>query len=209
MKQHVLKSLATTYYLVTNKSPDGPLKAALVDELDKYPENHVLHALNRCKNECKGFLPLAEIIERMPSCRLSANEAWAAIPKTESDSCFWSDEMREAYGAAHTLLLEGDTIAARMAFIEAYKRICGNKANTEPKYSFSAGTDVNHRVSVLKEACDRGLIKKARALQLLPVDKCSDRQLSYFEPQGGRLLEGGMKVDFGSLAKKLPWEDDK
>jgi hypothetical protein len=201
MKASLVKALAVTYYLVTGKSPDNFLKAALTEELEKYPEQDVLHALNRCKLECKGFLPLAEIIERMPSKRLSANEAWALVPKSEYESVIWDDITREAYGAAHGFLLSGDIQAARMAFLESYRRIEGDRRHLHPKYSLSAGTDINNRVDVLKNAVQKGLITKQYALERLPVHECSDHQLSFFEDNTPVLTDG--KEQIGRIIKML------
>lgn len=188
MKKDLLKALATTYYLVTGKNPDSVLKTALIDELDQYPPKDVLHALNRCKRECKGFLPLAEIIERMPKRQMSANEAWAKIPTEEWQSVLWTEAMREAYGACYEQLKGGDKVAARMAFIEAYRRYEANNPNGDPKVQFSAGTDKQHRIAVLKEAYDRKLITGGYAIKHLPYDVCTDQQIAHFE---GKQLEAG------------------
>jgi hypothetical protein len=207
MKASLVKALAVTYYLVTGKSPDNFLKSALTEELEKYPEDDVLHALNRCKLECKGFLPLAEIIERMPSKRLTANEAWAIVPKSEYESVVWDDVTQEAYGAAHGFLMSCDMQAARMAFIEAYRRIEGDKRHFTPKYTLSAGTDINNRVDVLKNAVQKGLITKQYALKRLPVHECSDLQLSFFEDNTPILTDG--KEQIGRIIKMLTEKETK
>lgn len=203
MKADLIKALATTYYLVTGKNPDNVLKTALIDELDQYPPKHVLHALNRCKRECKGFLPLAEIIDRMPSSRPSPSEAWAMIPKTEYESCVWTDEMREAYGAAQELLRDGDRVAARMAFIQAYERISGDRAHLQPRYSFSPGIDKQHRIDTLKIAYDKKQLSYEQVEKFLPWDICTDQQLESFQGETPQLTSGEFKPDFSSLIKSL------
>jgi len=69
-------------------------------------------------------------------------EAWARMPKgerMEDDSIVWCKEERLAYGACRSLLLDGDQIAARMAFKERYER--------ELAESRSQGTPVQWTVS--------------------------------------------------------------
>lgn len=203
MKKELIMAIATTYYLVTGKNPDNALKNALIHELDQYDPAHVLHALNRCKRECKGFLPLAEIIERMPSNRPSPSEAWGMIPKSEAESCIWTDEMREAYGVAGPLLKDGDRVAARMAFMQSYERICGERGHLPPRYTFSAGTDKQHRISVLKQGYDKKQLNYAQVENYLPWDVVSEQQLSSFTNDVPELTDGGFKPDFAGLLKSL------
>jgi len=53
--------------------------------------------------------------------RPGAEEAWSMYPKTEEASGAVTREMHQAAGAAWDLMMSGDMIAARKAFIEAYE----------------------------------------------------------------------------------------
>jgi len=112
------------------------------------------------------------IIESLTSDqRLGADEAWALYPHNEQSSAVITDEMAEAMGVAQPLINEGDKIAARMAFKEAYIRIVTrNKlAGINPKWFASLGHDAECREVALKEAVLLGRIANDHAENLLPV----------------------------------------
>ncbi len=52
----------------------------------------------------------------------SPEEAWNRLPKDESDGGYVSQEMMDGLNACSDSLGRGDMIAARMAFIESYKK---------------------------------------------------------------------------------------
>ena len=92
------------------------------------------------------FFPLpADVAAQLPKELhpwLSANEAWAACPKSESDSAALCHEISSALCVAQDLMDMGDMIAARMAFIEHYNRLVesaksiGEKPEWFPSYGF-------------------------------------------------------------------------
>lgn len=112
------------------------------------------------------------ILEMMnPDGRLGVEEAWALFPHDEASSAVITDEMAEAMQSARPLMLEGDTIAARMAFKEAYTRITTkNKFNgVAPRWFPSLGHSKEGREIALKQAVELGRIGKEAAQALLPA----------------------------------------
>ena len=109
-------------------------------------------ALNRhIQDADRGrFFPLpADVAAQLPKELdpwLSANEAWAACPKSESDSAALCHEISSALCVAQDLMDMGDMIAARMAFIEHYNRLVesaksiGEKPKWFPSYGFDKET---------------------------------------------------------------------
>ena len=113
------------------------------------------------------------ILDRLlPDGRPGADEAWAMIPKDEQSSVVMTEEMAEALGIARPLLNDGDKIAARMAFKEAYTRIVGaNKtAGIKPKWFPSLGIDMTGRDLVIAEAVRLGRLSANHAIGLTAPD---------------------------------------
>ncbi len=105
------------------------------------------------------------------------------IPRDESGSVVWTDEMAAAYGIAGPLLAQGEPIPARMAFLEHYRAAVA-KARMDgvpPKWWPSLGHDPRGREQVLLEAAEKGRIGHDSPL-LLACSGQSQRALS----SGGR-----------------------
>lgn len=118
-----------------------------------------------CQDPVKGqFGPkpadiLYQIERRMPQ-RVGADEAWTMLPRSESDTVVWTDEMAEAYGISKH---EHEGTASRMAFRAAYDRICErNKlSKIQPKWIVSIGWGDSRKAEVLREAIKLGRITEA------------------------------------------------
>ena len=134
--------------------------AMLSMDLDIYPPESVSAALRRCRMEHKGRLTAEAVISRIDDGRPGPEEAWAMIPRDESASVVWTDEMAAAYGIAYPLISEGEHIAGRMAFLEHYRaavskaRLDGVRVNWVP----SLGFDQVGRARALQDAADKGRI---------------------------------------------------
>lgn len=146
--------------------------------LVNYEFNDVRDAISRhIQDKAAGkFAPRpANIIEQLdamkPDGRPGADEAWAMMPRDEHASVVMTDEMAEAMQFATPLLNEGDQVAARMAFKQAYERIVGEKkrAGIPAKWFPSLGHDPQGRELALKQAADRGLLPRAQVDALLPA----------------------------------------
>lgn len=181
----LLQAIAVTAEL-TGTQLTEPAARIMAADLSLYPEAQVLAALERCRRELKGRLTIAEVVSRLEDGRPGAEEAWALCPRDEAATVVWTAEMQQAWGVAQLLIDEGDLVAARMAFIEAYRTLVTRaRANREPTlWQPSLGHDVAGREAVLAEAVRMGRLPKGYL------------QLSYRgEPpaavlEGVKLLEG-------------------
>lgn len=168
MKTELIQKIAITFELVGNSQLSEAATKVIILKLERFPDLAVSNALDRCQDECTGRLSLGDIIQRIDDGRPGPNEAWAIIPKGEQYSCVWTDEMRTAAGEVWDLM--GDKVAARMAFIEAYKREVTNAktANKPVEWSFSAGSDINHRKKTLVESVEKGRLLPEHANRIMP-----------------------------------------
>jgi hypothetical protein len=108
-----------------------------------------------------------------PSAHPGPEAAWAMIaPKVASDAptVFVTEEMREAFGAA--LALDGDMIAARMAFKEAYSRAVqeAEAQGRAPSWSMMPGTDPRLKEAAISEAVKRGYVSVEWAQRHVPIE---------------------------------------
>ncbi len=142
------------------------------NSMDKYSFSDLKNALSY-HIQSSPFAPkpsdLIHIIQAQDG-RPSADEAWGMIPRNESVSAILSQEMLTAMAAAQPLLNEGDQVAARMAFKEAYTRLVTvARNNSIPVEWFpSLGDDKFGREAVIKEAVRLGRISETHAQRLIP-----------------------------------------
>lgn len=171
----ILQALSVTFSFVGQTMPDIAL-AEMASDLSAYPEADVLVALKRCRNELKS-VKYSDILDRLPNGHPGPEEAWAIVSRGLSKSDFtlveentvvWTEEMRKAYGSA--VALADDSVAARMAFKEAYQRQVSDArlAGGKPSWSVSLGTDPNDRVTQITEAVKAGRLTSHYAQVLLP-----------------------------------------
>jgi hypothetical protein len=142
-------------------------------ELLAYPEQDVFQAIRRCQVELRGRVTLADLLDRIPSQHPGVEQAWGLIVKlmgNEAVSICWTEQMREAYGAAAPLA--SDLVAARMAFKENYTRLVSEaRANRRlPSWSVSLGYDRSLRDECVRDAAQRNLISQLCAAKLLAHD---------------------------------------
>jgi hypothetical protein len=139
-------------------------------DLSPYPESQVLGALDRCRREVKGALTLADVISRLDDGRPGPDEAWAMMPRDESQSVVWTDEMAVAWGVALPLLTAGDAIAARVAFRECYARVVTlARCERRPaQWRLSPGSDPAMRAAAITDAIEKGRLSREHAMALLP-----------------------------------------
>jgi hypothetical protein len=169
---NLVEEMAVTVELTGSDWTKGAVKA-VAHELAAYPEQDVVTALKRCRAEIKHKLTLADILDRMPSQHPGVEEAWGQVSKVmgnEQISLVWTDEMREAYGAAAPLA--DDRVAARMAFKEVYTKLVSEaRAHRKmPTWSVSLGYDRALREECVCEAAGRNLISQRQAAALLAHD---------------------------------------
>lgn len=150
----------------------------LADDLSGYDEQVVIRALSRCRKELKpGQFCLESITSRIDDGRPGVEEAWAMLPHDEYKTVVWTDEMVSAWAVALPLIEEGEAIAARMAFKEAYsKAVIQARENRAPvKWTASLGHDKNGRESVLIEAIEKGRLTAPQVKVLLPYHEVTQQ----------------------------------
>lgn len=103
--------------------------------------------------------------------RLNADEAWGMIPRSEDETVVWTEEMAGAYAVAYDLIVEGDRIAARMAFKGAYDRLCSEASIIQKPVSWKVcvGYDKTLIEPVLQKAVLAGRITQKHADKHLPA----------------------------------------
>jgi hypothetical protein len=168
-KSDVIKAIAVTAEMV-GKTFSGAAAAMMADKLSKYPESAVLKALDRCCDELKGNLTMNDVVSRIDDGRPGVEVAWSMMPRSEDVSVVMTEEMAAAWGVAYPLLKDGDPIAARMAFKEAYPKFVADAkaAGKPPKWFASLGDDKSGRESVLVAAMEKGLLSPAHVKAILP-----------------------------------------
>lgn len=185
-KQEFARTLRLTLSLYGNDSKNPELLAFWFSLLKYHSIESVSKALAIHAAKSK-FSPkpadILEIIDRVnPDGRPGADEAWAMIPRDEYTSAVMTEEIAEAYGIAKPLLDDGDQVAARMAFKEAYVRIVGkNKlAGIAPKWFPSLGRDLAIRETVINEAVRLGRLGFEHAAKSVPAiaDRVQSQRLS-------------------------------
>lgn len=171
--ENLLKALAVTVELTGTNLSKGAARV-MAEEFAQYPEAQVIAALARCRRELKGRLTVADVLDRMPSGHPGAEEAWSICGRCLNDerlSVVWTQEMAQAFGAA--LGLQGDSVAARMAFKEVYTANIA-QARLEgrmPVWSVSPGTDKDGRELAILDAVEKGRISVDYARGVLPYHR--------------------------------------
>lgn len=167
----VLKALAVTVELTGGEISQAAARV-LADDLEGYPDEQVLGALKRIRLDGVK-VTVGNIIARLDDGRPGVEEAWAMLPRGEEGSCAMTDEIAEAMGIAAPLIAEGDTVAARMAFKEAYAAACARarEAKRPAKWFLSLGSDAAGREAAAIEAVRKGRLQIEHAIQYVPFER--------------------------------------
>ena len=167
-QERLLKALHGTASLLGHDlDPDALV--LLVDDLAAYPLQAVLEALSSVRREGAPRLTLKAIMDRLGHglSHIRGNAAWAvALPaEDERNSIVWTREMQRAWGVALPLVQNGDMIAARMAFLEAYEQFCAEARNAgrAPEVVMSRGWDATTTAAAIDRARGAGLLTVADA----------------------------------------------
>ena len=162
--------------------------------------------------------------------RPGKDEAWASCVAgfDESQTIVWTDEMAAAWGVCLPLIMAGDNIAARMAFIEAYASEV-NQARArglQVKWSASLGKDPDRRRDAISQAVNAGKLPSselealpapaqvAGLLELAKAKSCPDAvRAKLLETR--KMFELGLDSSPKAVAKPfvapaiVPWEEAK
>jgi hypothetical protein len=166
MNKLVLHLRATAELFGKTLSPEAA--QIFMEDIAVYPEDKLLAALSKCRKELGRFPTIADIITRIPGGHPGAEEAWAMLPRDESDSVVWTLEMQFAYGQVRSIM--DDEFAARRAFVEIYaKEVSESLAQgRQPVWQPSLGFNKANHTRVLNQAVEMGRITHEHAQRLLP-----------------------------------------
>lgn len=174
MKIEIAKAIAllTTEYDLkefTKERIDAWMRA-----LSQFPAGSVTRSVENFMRTSQFKPQLADIVKgceaQVTGGWLSADEAWARMPKSEADSAMMTNEISEAMAAASPLLEQGDRVAARMAFKAAYERLVelAKVECRQPLYFASFGTEKSQHGAMLANAVQAGQLSLDRAVELRP-----------------------------------------
>src|ERR1044071_7947298 len=172
-REEIVKILGANFEAMGQ--PVTPAALMLIaDDLEGHSVDAVHKALARCRRELTGRLTPAAIIERLEAAdgRPEPNEAWALALQTadERDSAVVNDEIAQAFGAARDILLAGDEVGARMAFLECYKRLVrdAREAGMPLTWWPSLGSDPERRASAVQRAVELKRLSRQHVADALP-----------------------------------------
>lgn len=147
--------------------------AMMAEDLCAYPVAVVRAALKACRLEVKGKLAMADILQRVQAAdgRPGKDEAWsiALTASDESETVVMTAEIQQAMAASRPVLVLGDKVGARMAFMSAYERLV-TKARAEAlpaTWSVSIGFDPVRRVTAIESAVRMQLITQQSGAKYL------------------------------------------
>lgn len=143
--------------------------AMILLELDRFPAAAVSRALSKCRLELRTFPTLADIVARIDDGRPGVEQAWAMLPKNESDSVVWTAEMAEAHGIVRSMI-GADPVAARMAFKESYLAAVAHarEEGRRVEWTPSLGHDKRGRDAAIREAIDKGRLSLEYVREAFP-----------------------------------------
>lgn len=165
-----LKKLIESAYAFFDKPLTAPVAQIWLQQMAPYDISDIENAFRAFHATMKRPPLPADIMEYMPDPlgHPLPEEAWNAIPKSESEGGFFTSQMMAAYGAALSSIERGDMIAARVAFLETYKRFL-NDAKTksiQAEFFYSAPTGLT-RDQVLMDK-ERNIITAATKKWITP-----------------------------------------
>lgn len=156
----------------SNQIPADAVIMSVFDDLAPYPLAAVEAALRHHARASRFAPTVHDVVALLEAAnqRLSADEAWALMPRSEAETICWTQEMAAAYSVAQPLLAIGEAYNAGLAFKAAYIRQC-KEAEIQQKpvvWRVSLGTDKSLARSALRQAVALGRISQAVADRLLP-----------------------------------------
>jgi hypothetical protein len=187
----IAQALTLAFQFVNQPMADLAI-AEMAQELEGYPQAHVLAALKRCRKELKA-IRYGDILDRLPGGHPGPEQAWALTRQAmhdETRSLIWSDEMREAYLAAHAV--DDDDVAARMTFKEVYQQAvsASREAKRPIVWTLSKGTDKALLEAVVLEGVKAGQLTAEYAQRQLPNhDLPALQALQLVESMAPRMLK--------------------
>lgn len=171
-KDEFVKLLKATLEVYGQSLPSQDVVRIWWSALSNFDVANVRSALDEHIRKSKFAPRPADILEILNSVfydgRPGADEAWAMMPRDEQSSAVMNQEMADALRIAQPLLDEGDQIAARMAFREAYNRAVekNKRAGIKPVWFASFGWEAKGREDVVREAVRLGRLPEKQLLAM-------------------------------------------
>lgn len=134
----------------------------------EYPLEYIKRALQIHRKNNRFSPTVYDVIEIINEhCgykHISAEEAWAIalISFDEKSTVVWTEQIAQARAIAAPVFYEGDKVAARMTFKEAYSRIV-KVVQTPPVWSVCQGFDKEHRAIAVEQAVKLGRVSAQTA----------------------------------------------
>lgn len=150
--------------------------AAMQDLSLQQIQQALVHHLNDRKNgkwRPNVAMIREQIEKRAPVLWVSADEAWATVPKLERDAGIINQVSAAALAVAQPLINDGDMVAARRSFIDAYNaRVEVAKTHPDPAQripiTFISGGNLPQRDDDAHGE-QRMLLERAQSAGLLPA----------------------------------------
>ncbi|MBT9100035.1 hypothetical protein KFZ76_20240 [Methylovulum psychrotolerans] len=156
----------------SNQVPADAVVMAVFDDLAGYPLAAVEAALRHHARVSRFAPTVHDVVAVLAFAhpRVSADEAWALMPRSEEETVCWTEEMAAAFAVCAPLLELGDRYNAGRAFKAAYVRECeqAELAHKPVRWQVTLGYDKAQVEPVLQAAVALGRISAARAAALLP-----------------------------------------
>lgn len=145
----------------------------IATDLSEYQDQQIADGLKACRRELTGRLTLAAIIDRIQRTdgHPEPNEAWAIALQAsdERSTVVMTEQIQKALTAAQPIIDSGDAVGARMAFLDAYRRLVAEARDQRKKtvWHVSLGWDVQDRAIAISRAMEMGRIGKDLGDRLL------------------------------------------
>lgn len=192
--------------VTTGWNLNAPATEAIVSQLAQYDHDAVLVAIRRCMAEHRGQMTLSAIIDRIEDGHPGPESAWALVANIgEGETVVWTDQIARAYGVALPLLREGEQVAARMAFLEAYRMELGKARSTasRPVWFASLGYDAAGRSGPIKRAVEDGKLTAAAAMRMLPAHEWAEEWDPARALTAGTAASPGVAQDVHALIEEV------
>jgi len=149
--------------------------ATIAKKLVVWDQELAIKAIERAMEEAKGRISLSDILKHLPDPLgyRGPEESWSAVCVAITDedrTIFVTDEEMKAIAVAAGPMEAGDKIAARMAYLEAYKKALAQARTNQKKakYRISPGRDQALREQAIIDAGNNNLISRSQVVDMLP-----------------------------------------
>ncbi len=149
----------------------------IATDLAEYQDQQIADGLKACRRELTGRLTLAAIIERIQRTdgHPEPNEAWSVALQASDErrTVIMTKQIQNALMAAQPIIDTGDAVGARMAFLDAYRRLIAEARDQckETVWHVSLGWDVQDRAVAISRAMEMGRIDQDHGESLLLLHK--------------------------------------